>query len=89
MSISERDPTQHDSLDDFDHRELTFLGRTKRVFVAGTGPAAGAIVARTVRAGSGRPTPAAWLRRRLSCNASRASGAILTSAKEPKPVLMP
>ena len=48
-----------------------------------------AIVARTVRAGSGSPRPAAWLRSRLSCSASSASGAILTSANDPNPVLMP
>ena len=48
-----------------------------------------AIVARTVRGGSGSPSPAAWLRSRLSCSASSASGAIATSANEPNPVLMP
>ena len=35
----QRDLTQHDALEDFDARELTFLGRTKRVFVSGQGPA--------------------------------------------------
>ena len=35
-----------------------------------------AIVARTARTGSGSPTPAAWLRSRLSCSASSASGGI-------------
>jgi dienelactone hydrolase len=39
MPAADRDPTQHDALDDFDHRELTFLGQTRRVYVAGTGPA--------------------------------------------------
>ena len=39
MPPDDRDPTQPDALEDFDHRELTFLGRTKRVFVAGNGPA--------------------------------------------------
>ena len=48
-----------------------------------------AIVARTARAGSGSPTPAAWLRSRFSCSAPSASRGILTSANEPKPVLMP
>lgn len=35
----QRDLTQHDALEDFDARELTFLGATKRVFVSGQGPA--------------------------------------------------
>ena len=39
MPLDPRDPAQPDALEDFDHRELTFLGRPKRVFVAGTGPA--------------------------------------------------
>jgi dienelactone hydrolase len=39
MPTDDRDPTQPDALDDFDHRDLTFLGKTKRVFVAGAGPA--------------------------------------------------
>ena len=30
---------RHDPLDDFDPRELTFLGQSRRVFVAGEGPA--------------------------------------------------
>jgi len=34
-----RDPEQRDALEDFDPRELTFLGRTRRVFVSGEGPA--------------------------------------------------
>lgn len=34
-----RDLRQHDPLEDFDRRELVFLGRTKPVFVAGKGPA--------------------------------------------------
>src|SRR5437879_4609843 len=48
-----------------------------------------AIVARTARTGSGSPTPAAWLRRRFSCSVSSAPRAILTSANDPNPVLMP
>jgi dienelactone hydrolase len=39
MASAERDLTRHDPLEDFDRRDLTFLGRTKRVFVAGRGPA--------------------------------------------------
>jgi dienelactone hydrolase len=39
MPTPERDPNQLDPLDDFDARQLTFLGKTKRVFVAGKGPA--------------------------------------------------
>jgi dienelactone hydrolase len=39
MPTPDRDPTQRDALEDFDARELTFLGQTKRVFVAGSGPA--------------------------------------------------
>lgn len=35
----ERDPDQHDPLDDFEARDLSFLGRTRRVFVSGDGPA--------------------------------------------------
>jgi dienelactone hydrolase len=35
----QRDLTQHDALEDFDARELTFLGGTRRVFVSGQGPA--------------------------------------------------
>ncbi len=33
------DPNTHDPLDDFERRELEFLGRRRRVYVAGTGPA--------------------------------------------------
>src|SRR5262245_15930531 len=36
---AEHDPTRPDPLDDFERRSLTFLGRTKDVFVAGEGPA--------------------------------------------------
>jgi dienelactone hydrolase len=36
---SERDPAQRDLLEDFDPRDLTFLGETRRVFVSGAGPA--------------------------------------------------
>jgi len=39
MPTPERDLGRDDPLDDFDAREVTFLGRTRRVFVAGTGPA--------------------------------------------------
>jgi dienelactone hydrolase len=39
MATPERDPNQFDPLDDFETRELSFLGKTKRVFVAGQGPA--------------------------------------------------
>jgi dienelactone hydrolase len=39
MPGAERDANQRDLLEDFDARELTFLGRTRRVFVSGTGPA--------------------------------------------------
>lgn len=34
-----RDLTQHDPLEDFERREITLLGHTKLVFVAGRGPA--------------------------------------------------
>ena len=33
------DPSQRDPLDDFAARDITLLGRTKRVYVAGSGPA--------------------------------------------------
>ena len=36
---SDRDGSKFDPLDDFEARELTFDGKTKRVFVAGFGPA--------------------------------------------------
>jgi len=39
MPAAERDPARDDPLDDFDARELAFLGATRRVFVAGSGPA--------------------------------------------------
>jgi dienelactone hydrolase len=39
MASPERDPNQHDALEDFDARQLTLLGNTKRVFVSGSGPA--------------------------------------------------
>jgi dienelactone hydrolase len=39
MPTTARDLTQHDPLDDFEARELDFFGKTKRVFVAGKGPA--------------------------------------------------
>jgi dienelactone hydrolase len=39
MATPERDLSQDDPLDDFDRRELTFQGTTKRVYVAGKGPA--------------------------------------------------
>ena len=37
--MPERDLTQHDPLEDFEARELGFLGQRKRVYVAGKGPA--------------------------------------------------
>jgi dienelactone hydrolase len=40
MPPADRDLDAYDTLEDFDHRELTFLGNTKTVFVAGNGPAA-------------------------------------------------
>ena len=39
MTVPERDPSQRDPLDDFEARELAFLGRSKTVFVSGSGPA--------------------------------------------------
>lgn len=39
MTPPDRDLGQHDPLDDFDPRPLTFLDDTRRVFVAGNGPA--------------------------------------------------
>ncbi|MGH3695537.1 MAG: dienelactone hydrolase family protein [Pseudonocardiaceae bacterium] len=39
MPSAERDLNADDALEDFDHRELTFLGETKSVLVAGSGPA--------------------------------------------------
>jgi dienelactone hydrolase len=39
MSVADRPDNQPDPLDDFEARELTLLGRTRRVYVAGTGPA--------------------------------------------------
>jgi dienelactone hydrolase len=39
MTTAERDLTKQDPLDDFEARELAFQGKTKRVFVAGKGPA--------------------------------------------------
>jgi dienelactone hydrolase len=39
MPAVERPEDQHDPLDDFEAREITLLGRTRRVYVAGTGPA--------------------------------------------------
>lgn len=39
MASPDRDPSQRDLLEDFDARELSFLDRTRRVFVSGTGPA--------------------------------------------------
>ena len=39
MPTPERDPNQRDALEDFDARDLTFLDRTRRVFVSGQGPA--------------------------------------------------
>jgi dienelactone hydrolase len=39
MSASERPLDQHDALDDFDARDITLLGQSRRVYVSGTGPA--------------------------------------------------
>ena len=39
MPEAERDDEQPDPLEDFDGRDLTLLGQTKRVWVSGTGPA--------------------------------------------------
>jgi dienelactone hydrolase len=39
MPTQARDLSQRDPLEDFDSRELGFLGQSKRVFVAGRGPA--------------------------------------------------
>jgi dienelactone hydrolase len=39
VPLPERDLTQDDPLEDFEARELGFLGKTKTVFVSGTGPA--------------------------------------------------
>jgi dienelactone hydrolase len=39
MPTTDRDPNLPDPLDDFERRDLTFLDRTKPVFVAGRGPA--------------------------------------------------
>jgi dienelactone hydrolase len=39
MATAERDFTQHDQLEDFERRDLTFLGQNRTVYVAGTGPA--------------------------------------------------
>ena len=39
MSSPERPFDQHDALEDFDARKLTFLGQTRSVYVSGTGPA--------------------------------------------------
>jgi len=39
MTTAERELTKHDPLEDFEARELEFQGKTKRVYVAGKGPA--------------------------------------------------
>src|SRR5262245_61807390 len=39
MPTAQRPDDQHDPLEDFDARELTLLGRTRRVYVSGKGPA--------------------------------------------------
>lgn len=39
MATVERDPDQHDALEDFERCDLTFLGQTRLVYVAGSGPA--------------------------------------------------
>jgi dienelactone hydrolase len=38
-TATERDPNRPDDLGDFERRALTFLGKTRHVFVGGTGPA--------------------------------------------------
>ena len=47
------------------------------------------IIARTSRSGSRSPTPAAWLRTRLTCSSARRSGGIATSDSLPNPVVTP
>ena len=37
--MADIDPKKRDPLDDFDRREIALLGKTKRVYVAGSGPA--------------------------------------------------
>lgn len=37
--MADIDPNFRDSLDDFEKRQVTLLGKTKRVYVSGTGPA--------------------------------------------------
>ena len=37
--MPQRDMSEHDPLEDFDHRQITLEGVTKLVHVAGTGPA--------------------------------------------------
>lgn len=37
--MSERDLSKRDPLDDFEHRKIKLLGKQKRVFVSGSGPA--------------------------------------------------
>jgi dienelactone hydrolase len=39
VATDDRDPTLRDALEDFDARELSFLGRKRSVFVSGEGPA--------------------------------------------------
>jgi dienelactone hydrolase len=39
VESEERDPSKRDPLEDFERRPLTFLGRTRDVFVSGSGPA--------------------------------------------------
>jgi len=39
MPTAERDPNLPDPLDDFERRELSFLGQSRRVYVTGSGPA--------------------------------------------------
>ncbi len=47
------------------------------------------IIARTSRSGSSGPTPAAWLRTRLTCSSASRSGGIAISESLPKPVVTP
>jgi dienelactone hydrolase len=39
MATAERNSNQHDTLEDFERRDLTFLGETRVVYVGGSGPA--------------------------------------------------
>ena len=66
----------------------TSSGRTPLVGRSST-LARSSMTARTTPGASGAPTPAAWLRIRLTWSASSRSGAMRTFASLPNPVLMP